>query len=100
MNFITILSRYGNFSHNNHSDTSSGEGHTSFYMPESGMYVSQSKGSLWFLPLIIGLTFIVLSLILIAYPELLAFFFAGIMMFAGLFFVSTALFLRSVRNRN
>lgn len=61
-------------------------------------YASGRGGAFWLFSLIIGLIFVVLSVLLIVYPELLAFFFAGIMLFAGLFFISTALFLRSVSN--
>ena len=48
----------------------------------------------WFYSMIVGILLILSGILLIANPELLAFFFAGILLFLGICFISSALFLR------
>jgi hypothetical protein len=100
MNFFAIFSRFGS-SHSVFGNGAPYRKNSSLYIPESDFRVANSGGSFWILSLFAGLVFVVLSVLLIIYPELLAFFFAGIMLFIGLFFISTALFIRSLkRNRS
>jgi Flp pilus assembly protein TadB len=69
------------------------------YISDSGYGSFRNRGAFWLFSVCAGLLLVFFSVLLIIYPELLAFFFAGIMMFTGLFFISTGLFLRSLRNR-
>jgi len=67
--------------------------------PDSTNSFSRGLGStfgtsLWFPLLILGLGLIALAILLIIHPDLLAFFFAGIMIFIGIGMISSALFLR------
>lgn len=54
------------------------------------------KSSFWLPSLFIGFLFIALSFLLMVFPELLAFFFAGILLFVGMFFISTAIILKKL----
>jgi hypothetical protein len=100
MNFLAYFSRFG-FGSGKQYGSSNASYHesTSFYIPDSRISFAHSGGAFWLVSLITGITFILLAVMLIIYPELLAFFFAGVMMFVGLFFISTAIFLRSAKSR-
>ncbi|HMO18511.1 MAG TPA: hypothetical protein PKA63_09535 [Oligoflexia bacterium] len=70
----------------------------------SGTFGTNSSGGsrvwgvgIWLPMFFVGLFLICLSVILVLKPELLAFFFAGILMFFGIAIASTALFFRGLR---
>jgi hypothetical protein len=92
MNIFTILGKTGVSRTIISSSGESGfHGNSSFVFPR--------KGKIWVPVLFSGLCFILLAVLLIVHPELLAFFFAGVMMFLGLFLISVALFLRAGKNQ-
>lgn len=59
-----------------------------------------SGSRLWLPIFIAGMVFMALSVVLVLKPELLAFFFAGVLMFFGIAMVSTALFFRAFMSKS
>jgi hypothetical protein len=92
MNIFTILDKTG-FSRT----IISSSGESGFQSNSS--FVFPPKGRIWVPVLFSGLCFILLAVLLIVHPELLAFFFAGVMMFIGLFLISVAIFLRASKSQ-
>jgi len=50
---------------------------------------------LWFSSLVMGIIFVISGVLIIVKPELLAFFFAGILLFIGICFISNALIFKN-----